>query len=259
MSDLFSIRGKVIVITGATGHLGSKMTEHLSLAGAKVIVLSRTLKKAKKLCKKLSISESQAAEIDISSKTSVKKVFKYIYDEFQVIDVLVNNAYFGVTKEFSDYSKEDWHVSFDGSVVSIDMVTQEVLPYMRSQGSGRVINIASMYGMVSPNPDAYPTKDMINPLSYGVGKAAIIQYTKYLAMKLGEENITVNAVSYGAFPNKEKPENSDLFIQNLANKTFVKRIGSPKDATSAIYFLSLDETSYVTGQNIVVDGGWTSW
>jgi gluconate 5-dehydrogenase len=259
MNKLFSIKDKVIVITGATGHLGSKMADHLSLIGAKVIILSRTQSKAINLCRKLGIDESHAVGIDISSKKSINAAFKYIYNNFSAIDVLVNNAYFGASKKFSEYSKEDWYTSFDGSVVSIDMVTQTVLPYMKSGKSGRIINIASMYGMISPNPDVYLTESMINPLSYGVGKAAIIQYTKYLAMTLGENNITVNSISYGAFPNANKPENTELFLQNLSKKTFVKRIGSPEDATSAVFFLSLDESSYVTGQNIVVDGGWTSW
>ncbi len=259
MNELFSIKGKVIVITGATGYLGSKMTEHLSLLGAKVIVLSRKLTKAKELCRQLKINEKQAVKIDVSSKDSIDDAFKYIYNEFLTVDVLVNNAYFGVAKEFTSYLQEDWHKSFDGSVGAVDMVTQAVLPNMRSNKAGRIINIASMYGMISPNPDVYPTESMINPLSYGVGKAAIIQYTKYLAMRVGEENITVNSISYGAFPKTTNPENTKIFLKNLANKTFVKRIGKPKEVTSTVYFLSLDESSYITGQNIVVDGGWTSW
>lgn len=259
MNELFSIKGKVVVITGATGYLGSKMTEHLSTAGAKVIVLSRTLNKAKTLCRNLNIDETHAVEVDVSSRKSVCTAIQYIHDVFSVIDVLVNNAYFGVTKKFTEYSKNDWHKSFDGAVGSVDIVTQAALPYMKARKSGRIINIASMYGMIIPNPDVYPTKSMINPLSYGVGKAAIIQYTKYLAMELGEDNITVNSVSYGPFPNADKPENCELFIKNLSKKTFIKRIGRPEDATSVIYFLALDESSYITGQNIVVDGGWTSW
>lgn len=258
MKKIFSVNNKVIAITGATGYLGSKMVEHLTLAGAKVIVLSTSLTKSKQLCKKLDIPENQAFEIDVSSKESIETVFKFIYNAFSSIDVLVNNAYFGVTKEFSHYTQEDWHKSLDGTVVSIDMTTQAVIPYMTKNHSGRIINISSMYGMVSPNPDVYPNEAMINPLSYGVGKAGIIQYTKYSAMMLAKNNITVNTVSYGPFPNINNVKD-EAFLQNLADKTFVKRIGKPEEVTSAIHFLSLDESSYITGQNIVVDGGWTSW
>lgn len=258
MNNIFSVNGKVIVITGATGYLGSKMVEHLSLAGAKVMILSTRLNKSKQLCKKLGINKEQAFEIDISSKVSIEKVFKEIYNKFLTIDVLVNNAYFGIAKEFGNYTQEDWYKSLEGTVISIDMVTQVVSPYMSKQGSGRIINISSMYGMVAPDPSVYPDSIMMNPLSYGVGKAGIIQYTKYAAMKLAQENITVNTISYGPFPNINNVTNK-TFLKNLANKTFVKRVGKPEEVSSAVYFLSLDESSYITGQNIVVDGGWTSW
>ncbi len=258
MKNIFSVEKKVIVITGATGYLGSKMVEHLTLAGALVMVLSTNLSRSKKLCRKLNISENQAFEIDVSCKESIETAFGEIIKKFSLINVLVNNAYFGVSKEFGHYAQEDWHKSLDGTVISIDMTTQAVTPYMKKNNSGRIINIASMYGMVSPNPDVYPNDVMINPLSYGVGKAGIIQYTKYSAMMLAKNNITVNTISYGPFPNINNVKDKE-FLQNLADKTFVKRVGKPEEVTSAIHFLSLDESSYVTGQNIVVDGGWTSW
>jgi len=258
MSNIFSIRGKVILLTGATGYLGSKMVEMLSQKGAIVIVLSRNIDKAKNLCIKLDIPIAQAFEIDVSDNNSVTKTVKEIFQKFSKIDILVNNAYFVVTKLFNQYTKEDWKESFEGTVISIDIMTQAVIPYMKNNSKGRIINISSMYGMVSPNPDVYSSEEMINPLSYGVGKAGVIQYTKYSAMKLAQYDITVNSVSYGPFPNINIVKDKK-FLTKLADKTFVKRIGKPEEVTSAIYFLSLDESSYVTGQNIVVDGGWTSW
>ena len=258
MNNIFSVNNKVIVISGATGYLGSKMVEQLSLAGAKVIVLSTTLRKSRQLCENLAIDEDQAFEIDISSRASIEKTLKEIYNQFSVIDVLVNNAHFGIAKEFEQYTQEDWYKSLNGTVVSTDMATQVVSPYMSKQGSGRIINISSMYGMVAPDPSVYPDSVMTNPLSYGVGKAGIIQYTKYAAMKLAKENITVNAISYGPFPNINNIKDK-TFLQNLASKTFLNRIGKPEEVTSAVHFLSLDESSFITGQNIVVDGGWTSW
>ena len=258
MNDIFSIQGKVILLTGATGYLGSKMVEMLSKKGAIVIVLSRDIIKAKNLCSKLNIPIEQAFQIDISDKDSVIKTVKEIFQKFSKIDILVNNAYFVVTKLFNQYTKEDWKESFEGTVISIDIMTQAVIPYMQNNTKSRIINISSMYGMVSPNPDVYSSEDMINPLSYGVGKAGVIQYTKYSAMKLAQYGITVNTVSYGPFPNINMVKD-ETFLKKLADKTFVKRIGKPEEVASAIYFLSLDESSYVTGQNIIVDGGWTSW
>ena len=258
MKNIFSIKNKVIVVTGATGYLGSKMVEHLSLAGAIVIVLSTKIDKAIKLCSRLKISSKQAFEINIADSSSVEKVIKEIYDRFKSIDILVNNAYFGVTKKFGNYTKDDWNKSLDGTIISLDSMIKTVVPYMKKNSQSRIINISSMYGIVAPNPEVYPSEAMINPLSYGVGKAGIIQYTKYSAMMLSKYNITVNTISYGPFPNINLVKDKK-FLKNLADKTMIKRIGKPKEVTSAIYFLALDESSYITGQNIVVDGGWTSW
>jgi len=258
MNSIFSIKDKVVLITGATGYLGSKMVEHLSLAGAKVIVLSTDINKSFELCDKLKLPKEQAFEIDVSNKKSVIDTFEKVFKRFYKIDVLINNAHFGVTKKFSEYSKDDWNKSFDGTVISIDTTTQAVIPYMKKNISSRIINISSMYGIVSPDPSIYASEEMINPLSYGVGKAGVIQYTKYTAMKLAPYNINVNTVSYGPFPNINFVKDKS-FLNNLENKTFLKRIGKPEEVTSAVYFLSLDESSYITGQNIIVDGGWTSW
>lgn len=258
MKNIFSIKNKVILISGSTGYLGSQMVKDLSKAGAIVIVLSTNLKKAKKLCSDFNISKKQAFEIDISDKKNIKEVIKKIYQKFNKIDILVNNAYFGVSKKFDSYTKNDWNKSLDGTIISLDYMIQAVIPYMKSNINSRIINISSMYGIVAPNPDIYSSEDTINPLSYGVGKAGIIQYTKYSAMMLAKYNITVNTISYGPFPNINIVKDKK-FLNKLANKTFLKRIGNPKEVTSAIYFLSLDESSYLTGQNIIVDGGWTSW
>lgn len=258
MSTLFSIKDRVVLITGATGYLGSKMVEDLNKAGAIVIVLSTDISKAQSLCTKFNISNEQAFEIDVSSNDSIKKTVKEIYNKFNKIDVLVNNAYFGISKRFDGYSKEDWQQSLEGTIISIDMMTQEVIPYMKENIKSKIINISSMYGMVAPNPDIYSSEEMINPVSYGVGKAGVIQYTKYSAMMLAKYNITVNTISYGPFPNINIVKDKK-FLNKLSNKTFVKRIGKPEEVTSAVYFLSLDESSYITGQNIIVDGGWTSW
>lgn len=258
MKEIYSIKNKVIVITGATGYLGSKMVEHLDLAGAKVMVLATKIIKSKQLCNDLNIPDKQAFEVDVSNKESIERVFKDIYNKFGSIDVLVNNAYFGVSKKFNTYTKEEWHKSFDGTIISIDLCTQAVIPYMKKNKQSSIINISSMYGLVAPNPEVYSTEDMINPLSYGVAKAGIIQYTKYLAMSLAKYNIRVNTISYGPFPNTNIVKDKK-FLNKLGEKTFLQRIGKPKEVTSAVYFLSLDESSYITGQNIIVDGGWTSW
>ena len=255
---IFSIQDKVILITGATGYLGSAMTRDLSLALAKVIVCSTSMKKALTLCDELNLSPDQAYTLDITDKNSIENTLNSILQKYGKIDVLVNNAYFGCSKKFGEYEDSEWFKSFDGTVVAVDKMTQAVIPYLKQSGNGRIINITSMYGLVAPNPDVYPDPDMINPIAYGVGKAGIIQYTKYSAMQLAKDKITVNCISYGPFPNINNVKD-DVFLENLAKKTMLKKIGKPEEVSSAVFFLSLDESSYITGQNIVVDGGWTAW
>lgn len=258
LRNIYSIENKVIVISGATGYLGSSMCEHLSMSGAIVIVLSRQLEKAQKLCESINIPINQAFEINILSNESIINCFNRIIETFLKIDVLVNNACVVKPVNFYKHSREDWKVNFEGSVISTDMMTQEALKYMIPNQKGKIINISSMYGIVSPDESIYENEESVNPVAYGVGKAGIIQYTKYAAMKLAKYNIYVNSISYGPFPNLQKVKDQN-FLNNLSNKTFLKRVGLPKEVTSAIYFLSLDENSYMTGQNIIVDGGWTSW
>lgn len=258
MKPIFSLQNKIIAITGATGYLGSAMCEHLHQSGAIVILLVRNIDKAQILCQSLGIDSNQIIPIDITDPTSIHQAFWLIIERFKRLDVLVNNAAFTKPKNFGNYTKNDWIENFEGSVIATDMLIQEATKYMKPKQFGRLINISSMYGMLSPDESIYPNEASINPLAYGIGKAGIIQYTKYAAMKLAKFNITVNTISYGPFPN---PNNviDETFLQALASKTFLKRIGQAKEVTSAVFFLALDESSYVTGQNIVVDGGWTSW
>lgn len=258
LESIYSIKDKIIVISGATGYLGSAMCEHLSKAKAKVIVLSRDIKKARNLCEKINIPIQQAFELDVSSDESIKKCFEMIISLFGKIDILVNNACFTKLANFRNHTRRDWEINFDGTVVSTDMMVQEVLKYMIPNKKGKIINISSMYGIVSPDESIYKNEESVNPIAYGVGKAGIIQYTKYAAMKLAKYNISVNSVSYGPFPNLANVKDEN-FLNALSRKTFLKRVGLSKEATSVIYFLSLDESSYITGQNIIVDGGWTSW
>ena len=128
------------------------------------------------------------------------------------------------------------------------------------KAGGSIVMFASMYGIVSPNPSLYPDGINPNPIEYGAGKAGLIQLTKYLAAYYGPKNIRVNAIAPGPFPNLIKDDNhNETFINNLKNSTMLKRIGESKEINGPIIFLLSNASSYITGQVLKVDGGWTAW
>ena len=137
------------------------------------------------------------------------------------------------------------------------MLFRSIIPIMEKNKFGSIINISSMYGMVSPDPSIYGSSGHNNPPNYGAGKAAIIQFTRYTACHLAKKGIRVNSVSPGPFP---KPDVTDMrFISNLKKKTPMGRLGQPHEIKGVIVFLASQSSSFVTGTNISVDGGWTAW
>ncbi len=262
-NNLFDLHGKTVVITGGAGYLGSAMSEALAAYGADLFVLGQNTQKnknkAETLKNRYGLSVCESCSFDIADVDRIQDTFRYIKERTGKIDVLINNAfYIGPSQKLEDYTIDNWNKGIDGTINSVFRVTQAALPYMLQQNSGNIVNIASMYGIVSPDMSIYGDSGENNPANYGVGKAAIVQFTKYIACVYGEKGIRSNAVSPGPFPNKEVQE-MEWFIHNLENKVPLKRIGEPEDLKGIIVFLASDSSKYVNGQNIAVDGGWTAW
>jgi len=259
--ELFSLKGKVAIITGGAGHLGSAVSEGLAEAGADVVIASKNENRCKTLAEKLSKKYNIHAigmALDIRSMDIVKNCLKKINHEMGAIDILVNNASFGKPNTLESMTEQEWLVGIDGTIHGVFRCTQAVIPYMEAQRHGVIINISSMYGIVSPDPRIYGDSGYDNPSNYGAGKAAILQFTKYAACHLATKGIRVNAISPGPFPNPDVQKNQ-WFISNLRNKVPLRRIGEPGDLKGATIFLASEASSYITGQNILVDGGWTVW
>lgn len=257
---MFSLNNKIAVVTGGAGHLGSAMTEGLAECGAKVFALSRGTHHMEKIKQWNTDYPNQIRFIkcDVSSRNSIESAYKEIFDLHGKIDVLVNNAYFGANGHLEDISEENWMEGIEGSINTVYRCTQAVIPYMKHSSAGSIINIASMYGIVSPDPDIYGNSGFDNPPNYGAGKAAIIQFTRYAACHLAKYKIRVNSITPGPFPNEKTQENKD-FISKLAQKVPLKRIGRPDELKGIVILLASNASSYITGTNIPVDGGWTAW
>jgi len=253
---LFNMNEKVVLITGGYGHLGASICRGLSDCGAIVYVLGRSKEKFTSKFKE-NRTNIHFITCDISSTLSISQAFDEVHTKKNTIDVLINNAVYVRGQKPLEISDEDWAYSIDGVLNSVYRCIREIVPYFQKKGAGKILNISSMYGMVSPDFAIYDNSpDFLNPPYYGVAKAGVIQLTKYFAQYLGQYNIQINTVSPGPFPN-ETVQQDKQFIDALKKKTALKRIGNPDDLIGAIVFLSSNASDFVTGHNLVVDGGWT--
>jgi len=258
---MFSLKDKVSVITGGSGHLGYVISEGLAEAGSDVFILGTSKRSSEEAATKISKKTGSIVRgltVDISSLKSIEQCFSKIIKISDKIDILINNASFSTDGNLERKLEQNWLKGIDGTINGVFRTTKTIIPLMKKHHQGSIINIASMYGTVSPDPLIYGNSGYDNPPEYGSGKAAIIQFTRYLAVHYAKEGIRVNAISPGPFPNKEVQKNKN-FISNLRKKTPMHRIGHPHELKGTIVFLASDASSYITGQNINVDGGWTIW
>jgi NAD(P)-dependent dehydrogenase (short-subunit alcohol dehydrogenase family) len=250
------VKDKIVAITGGYGHLGSAITQSILEHEGTAIVLGRSIEKFEMLKKRIGNANNLFFQYcDISNTPSVKEAFSTIVSQFGGINVLVNNANFGKSELPEKMSDEVWQTGIEGGLNTVYRCIRELLPHLNS--GARIINIGSMYGTVSPDftiYDDFPA--FLNPPNYGTAKAGIQQLTRYFAAYLGKKGITVNCVSPGPFPSPEI-QKVPAFIKALEQRTVVNRIGQPHELGGIIVFLASDQASFITGQNIAVDGGWT--
>lgn len=256
----FDLSKKVILITGGYGYLGTAITQSLIHHGAIVYVLGRSREKFVQAFENDASLDVQLhfEKCDVESTLSIQEVFTRIYEKEGHIDVLINNAFFLKGRDPFNMSDEDWSTGIDGTLNSVFRATREIIPFLPKNKSGRIINVSSMYGIVTPDLSVYNDyPEMINPPHYGAAKAGVGQLTKYYAELLGKDGITVNAVAPGPFPS-EKVQEKTGFIEILNQKTCLGRIGKPEELAGVFVYLSSDASSYTTGQIISIDGGWTA-
>lgn len=263
-NSLGLLNGLRIGITGGAGYLGRTIALCAAKEGAQVLLCGRTetsLEKVQDIAVSLGIAKQVSYQVtDVTSFDSLNKTLNWIKKNWGGIDGWVNNAAAPSqslllnldTGKVADTLKS----CLESVILATDLVAQSMIS---SHLQGSIVNIASMYGIVSPDPRAYTNHiEFHNPPAYGAAKAGIIQFSRYSACHLAPKNIRVNTVSPGAFPN-EKVQQDQAFINELEDRIPMGRIGNPEEVAQPIIFLLSDKSSYITGHNLVVDGGWTAW
>jgi NAD(P)-dependent dehydrogenase (short-subunit alcohol dehydrogenase family) len=256
--DRFSLKGRVALITAGSGPLfGSSITKALAEAGATVITASRSLDRNEAFAAELRSAghDAHGLQLDISDTDSIDKLHADAVAKFGRVDVLVNSA---LTREghrgrFEDMTPETWEKCAAGDFSGFFRICQKFVATMAEQGGGSIINISSIYGVVSNDPSIYVGTTMTQPATYTFVKAGMINFTRYLACYYGRKGVRANCISPGGYLNDQpKP-----FLDQYNNRVPLGRMMGEEDIQGAVVYLASDAAKYVTGTNLMVDGGWT--
>lgn len=248
MSD--RLKDKIIILTGASGLIGKATRTHLLLNGAKVVSVDKNIS---------TDPESLSYNYDITNEEEIDNLLAGVMTTYGRIDGLVNLAY-PRTKDwglkFEDIPFDSWRKNVDMQLNSVFYICQKVLEIMRKQQKGAIVNIASIYGVVGNDFTLYEEHGGTSPAAYSAIKGGIINFSRYLASYYGKYNIRVNCVSPGGILDEKNQHPS--FIKRYSDKSPLKRLGNPEEIAPAITFLLSEEASFITGHNLMVDGGWTA-
>ena len=261
----FRLDGRVILITGSTGYLGMPIAKAIAAVGGTPILAGRNNEKLLKLSDEIKASggNSIVLAFDIGNSDECRAAIKEIAQKVSSLSGIVNCAYGGRPATIEATCDNDFKVAMNQNLIGPFALIQASLPMLRLAaqfpGGASIVNIASMYGHVSPDPRIYGNSGKNNPPYYGASKAALLQLTRYLACHLGNENIRINSISPGAFPPQTIKETSPDFHAELCNKIPMSRIGSQTELVGPSLFLLSAASSFVNGADLVVDGGWTAW
>ena len=257
----FSLDNRVYIVTGGTGHLGREVCKALASHGATVYCLARD--KSKMAAFESFLKGNPKGKIifiraDVTNEGDVESSVSTILNNEGNIDGLFNNAQSSLRGINIEMSMDDWDDGLSKVISHYFLFSRIVLRHMEKQGGGVIINNSSLWGLVSPDPRAYLDLKNEPPLFFPPAKAGIIQLTKYLAVLYAKKGIRINTITPGFFPQKRGPERLD-YMEQLTSRIPMGRIGHPSEVTGVVCFLFSDASSYITGQNLVIDGGYTLW
>lgn len=265
--ELFSLKNKTAIVTGALGLLGRKHCEALANAGANVVVADLDEARAAEFAEYLG-EQHGGLKVDVTSERSLKTAREQIMNRYGTIDILVNNAAIndmfenpGMAKElsaFENYPLDAFKKSLEVNITGVFLASQIFGAAMVEVGYGSIINIASTYGVVGPDQSIYRNEcgeqTFYKSPVYPVTKGAVVNFTRFLAAYWGNRGVRVNTLSPGGVENGQ----NEIFIQNYSAKTLLGRMADAADYQGALVFLASDASAYMTGANLIVDGGWTA-
>jgi len=266
-SDIFSVKDKIIAIIGATGILGSRYVEFLANKGAVIVVGDIDFEKCQSLCNLLNLQGLRTfpVYVDNTDENSIIDFFEIIKSKYRQLDVLINNAQIkpeGFYAPFEKYTKDTLIKVLDGNLIGVTLACREACKFFLQQKQGVIINVASIYGITGADQRLYdgvdniyfPEEKFSSPVSYAISKAGVVQLTKYLASYYREKNIRINCLTPGGVYDNH----DDRFNSQYSYRTLVGRMADKDEYNGAILFLSSEASSYMTGFNMVLDGGWSA-
>lgn len=264
IGQMMSLRGRVAAITGGAGHIGRAMAAALVEQGSAVVLIDCQQDTLSATVEELRQRWGAVAEgllVDLELERERATVSEYIAQRFGRLDVLINNAGFvgdsrlsGWVAAFEEQSIETWRRALEVNVTAAFHLSQKLAPMLRENGTGSIVNIASIYGVVGPDPGIYGGTPMGNPAAYSVSKGGMVQMTRWLATTLAP-HIRVNCISPGGVARNQPA----LFAERYIQRTPLGRMGAEEDFKGAALYFASDLSAWVTGQNLMVDGGWTAW
>ena len=260
LMDLLSLKDRVAIVTGACGWLGSAMSRALAEAGAKLVVTSRDAARAVEFAESLPGDGHVGLKFSQGDTDTIPGFVAQVVDRMGQIDVLVNNAYGTTSPDIDTATADDFDQAYRVGVTGYFLLARDVMLHMRRrQISGSIINIGSMYGVVGSYPSTYEGLPVNSAPNYHALKGGLVHLTRHLAAYWAKYNIRVNTLSPGPFPKPAIKDRAEGFIERLEEKVPLGRMGKPDELKGIVVLLASDAGSYITGQNLLVDGGWTAW
>jgi NAD(P)-dependent dehydrogenase (short-subunit alcohol dehydrogenase family) len=239
---------KIVLVTGGSGLIGCELVKDIIRCGGRAINADVAVETDLK---------NGTLFMDVTKDSSIHDGLKLLIDEFGHIDGLVNNAYPRTQDwgdKFEDIDPESWRANIDMQLNSYFVCSQMVLKIMENQKSGAIVNIASIYGVVGNDFTLYEDYCGTSPAAYSAIKGGVINFTRYLASYYGKSGIRVNAISPGGILDRQHAS----FIKKYESKVPMGRLGTPEDIAPSVSFMLSDGAKYITGQNLIIDGGWTA-